>query len=113
MRVNAAERRTVLMDDESERLRATDQGAEGAGRRSGLDRRAPAPRRRADRQSDDTAADAVADKSVCAPQTVRKYHFRSFEDRRAGGDRRCRSAPAAEEGDPRADDMARPPRQKE
>jgi hypothetical protein len=60
--------------------------APSAERRSGIERRMSSGRRRA--ESAGATPDAPATRPLKEPESVRKYHFRSFEDRRGGIDRR-------------------------
>jgi hypothetical protein len=85
--------------------------APSAERRSGIERRMSSGRRRA--ESTGATPDAPATRPLKEPESVRKYHFRSFEDRRGGIDRRvgdhesgsCRSLPDADDERLTADDI--------
>jgi hypothetical protein len=91
------------MAADSKDFQENEQAAPSAERRSGTERRMSAGRRRGE------SADAMpaAASPVKEPKSIRKYHFRSFEARRSGAERRARSCDQEEESCgslPEADD---------
>ena len=88
------------MDAKNEGLPGTADAGLSAERRSGTDRRAAAMRRHADRRLAGLAPDMPAEPAGGTPVSqgrpdgepaiARKFHFRSFEDRRLGIERRIR-----------------------
>ena len=113
------------MDRDGESVQENEQAAPPAERRSGTERRMSRGRRRTESAGaapDAPAPDGLASTSPAKPKSVRKFHFRSFEARRAGADRRacscdhdsesCRTSPDAENAGRGADEAALLPRQK-
>ena len=103
------------MEGEGEGLGKTERAARAAERRSGSDRRTSTHRRQADRKSAGSASEAPAGPSDAEPldkepKIVRKFYFRSFEDRRLGIDRRA--LPDADDERLTADEVASLMRQK-
>jgi hypothetical protein len=75
------------MDADGKDFQENEQAAPSTERRSGAERRMSAGRRRGETAS----ATPAAASPVKEPKSVRKYHFRSFEARRSGADRRAHS----------------------
>jgi hypothetical protein len=93
------------MAADSQGFQENEHAAPPAEQRSGTERRMSAGRRRG--ESVGGMQDTPAASPVKEPKSVRKYHFRSFEARRSGADRRahpcdqedesCRSLPDADD----------------